>query len=70
VLGGVFLLRLTNAEEDGFEDINIRVKRHNMALNGATGYDGTSYNKRLRIVGDKKMHVRQAKYERTLNITK
>jgi hypothetical protein len=38
----VLLLRLTNGEEDGLEDINVRFKRHNMALNGAACYDETS----------------------------
>ena len=41
-LKGVFLLRLANREEDGLENINVRLKRHNMMLNGAACYDGTS----------------------------
>jgi hypothetical protein len=35
VLRGVFLLKLKNGEEDGLKDVDVRLKRHNMALNGA-----------------------------------
>ena len=46
-LRGVLLLRLTNREEDGLEDIKIRLKRHNMALNEAACSDGTSQNNKM-----------------------
>jgi hypothetical protein len=40
----VFLLWLTNGKEDGLEDINVKLKRHNMALNGAPCNDETFWN--------------------------
>ena len=55
-LRGVLLLRLTNREEDGLEDIKIRLKRHNMALNEAACSDGTSQNNKMRIGEDKEMN--------------
>jgi hypothetical protein len=51
----VVLLRLTNGEEDGLEDINVRFKRHNMPLNGAACYDGISLKKKMRKGEDKKL---------------
>jgi hypothetical protein len=38
----MFLVRLAKGEEGGLEDINVGFKRHNMALNEAACYDGTS----------------------------
>ena len=38
----VVLLKFTKRKDDGLEDINVGLKRHNMALNGAACNDGTS----------------------------
>ena len=46
-LRGLFLVRLAKGEEDGLEDINVGFKRHNMTLNGAACYDGTSYTNKM-----------------------
>jgi hypothetical protein len=56
MLRRVLLLRLTNGEEDGLKDINVRLKRQNMALNGAPCYDKTSSNNKMSKGEDKKMN--------------
>ena len=56
MLRSVFLLRLTNGEEDGLEDVDVRLKRHNMALTEAACNDGTSYNNKIQIGEDKEMN--------------
>jgi hypothetical protein len=65
MLRSVFLLRLTNEEEDGLENIDVRLKCHNMVLNGATCNDETSYNNEMRIGEDKE---RNGKWNNTKEI--
>jgi len=64
VLRGVILLRLTIGEEDEIEDINVRLKHHNMALNGTTCNDRTSWNNKMRVSEEKKMNGKRIKYKR------
>jgi len=55
---------LTNGEEDGFEDIDVRLKHYNMTLNVAVCDNGTSQNKDMRIGKDNEMNGKWTKYKR------
>ena len=68
MLRSVFLL--THAKEDGLVDVNVRLKRHHMALNGAACNDGTSWNNKMQESEDREMNGKWNEYKNNKTLKK